>query len=327
MSERPACESRPVDVLADADVLEQVLENSFSVYQLDFHSWMIPTRRPPGCTFWPITPPFLLAPQTTRRQRRRDEFAALVQARRRELRPLAPKHLDLGLGGRFGLGGLGLGRRLGLLGSRAARLGCLLGRRLDRGGLLIAIVLSASASAGALKRMVAAAHQADPHVAAAGARLPRFIVRPSSAVAAWTTSCSAAEAAVLRRVRDGGARRELDVARPRTSRSAGSPAPRRRTCRGCARARCAPSARTRTERACAHTEAGVVVGPRRRLPALRLLVGGVPAVRARGRELAQLVADHGLGHEHGHVLAPVVDRRSCGRPSRGRRSTRATTCG
>src|SRR5215218_8765726 len=35
---------------------------------------------------------------------------------------------------------------------------------------------------------------------------------------------------------------------------------------------------------------------------------GVAAERPRGRELAQLVADHRLGDEHGHVLAAVVDR-------------------
>ena len=29
----------------------------FPTYQLDFQSWMTPTRRPPGCTFWPIRPP------------------------------------------------------------------------------------------------------------------------------------------------------------------------------------------------------------------------------------------------------------------------------
>ena len=27
----------------------------FDVYQFDFQSWMTPTRRPPGWTFWPIS--------------------------------------------------------------------------------------------------------------------------------------------------------------------------------------------------------------------------------------------------------------------------------
>src|SRR5690606_1576968 len=40
---------------------------------------------------------------------------------------------------------------------------------------------------------------------------------------------------------------------------------------------------------------------------LRLLVGGVTAERPRRRELSELVADHVLGDEHGHELAPVVD--------------------
>src|ERR1044071_1584614 len=37
-----------------------------------------------------------------------------------------------------------------------------------------------------------------------------------------------------------------------------------------------------------------------------LVVLHVAAEGAGGRELAQLVADHGLGHEHGDVLATVV---------------------
>lgn len=39
-----------------------------------------------------------------------------------------------------------------------------------------------------------------------------------------------------------------------------------------------------------------------------LVVLLVAAEGAGGRELAQLVTDHGLGHEHGDVLASVVDR-------------------
>src|SRR5690242_13980826 len=38
-----------------------------------------------------------------------------------------------------------------------------------------------------------------------------------------------------------------------------------------------------------------------------LVVLLVAAEGAGGREFAQLVADHGLGHEHGDVLATVVD--------------------
>ena len=41
---------------------------------------------------------------------------------------------------------------------------------------------------------------------------------------------------------------------------------------------------------------------------LRLAVAGVRAERPRRRELAELVPDHLLGDEDGHVLAPVVDR-------------------
>src|ERR671934_1619550 len=40
---------------------------------------------------------------------------------------------------------------------------------------------------------------------------------------------------------------------------------------------------------------------------LRRLVARVPAEGARGSELAELVADHLLRDEHGHVLAAVVD--------------------
>src|SRR5213596_1961604 len=41
---------------------------------------------------------------------------------------------------------------------------------------------------------------------------------------------------------------------------------------------------------------------------LSLAVAGVAAERARRGELAELVADHLLGHEDRHVLAAVVDR-------------------
>src|SRR5437868_234427 len=40
---------------------------------------------------------------------------------------------------------------------------------------------------------------------------------------------------------------------------------------------------------------------------LRLAVAGVTLEGARRRELAQFVADHLLGHEHGDVLAAIVD--------------------
>ena len=40
---------------------------------------------------------------------------------------------------------------------------------------------------------------------------------------------------------------------------------------------------------------------------LALLVAGVAVEGAGGGELAELVADHVLGHEHGDELAPVVD--------------------
>src|SRR5262249_58337566 len=48
-------------------------------------------------------------------------------------------------------------------------------------------------------------------------------------------------------------------------------------------------------------------GPRSARGALRLAVGRVPVELTRGRELAELVADHFLGHQHGNVLLPVVD--------------------
>src|SRR5882762_9972919 len=49
-------------------------------------------------------------------------------------------------------------------------------------------------------------------------------------------------------------------------------------------------------------------GPGRGRPGLGLLVAGVAVEGAGGSELAQLVADHVLGHEHGDELAPVVHR-------------------
>src|SRR4051794_33780180 len=40
---------------------------------------------------------------------------------------------------------------------------------------------------------------------------------------------------------------------------------------------------------------------------LRLLVGGMAVEGAGRRELAELVADHVLGHQHRHELVAVVD--------------------
>src|SRR5918996_1836235 len=57
-----------------------------------------------------------------------------------------------------------------------------------------------------------------------------------------------------------------------------------------------------------HGEAmrGTTAAPRASSLHLRLPIPGVPAEGARGRELAQFVSDHLLGHEHRHVLAAVV---------------------
>src|SRR5437870_13282783 len=43
------------------------------------------------------------------------------------------------------------------------------------------------------------------------------------------------------------------------------------------------------------------------LPPRSAFLAGVEAERPRRRELTELVADHGLGDVHGHVLAAVVD--------------------
>src|SRR6266511_1949551 len=82
-------------------------------------------------------------------------------------------------------------------------------------------------------------------------------------------------------------------------------APPERCGRGCGRARAAPCVRRRAP-----------TSPRRALPAsgeprrsllhLRLLVARVTAERAGRRELTELVADHLLRDEDGHVLAAVV---------------------
>src|SRR3984893_13440829 len=68
--------------------------------------------------------------------------------------------------------------------------------------------------------------------------------------------------------------------------------------RSCARLPIASSSRARGRR-------GRRGGAARR--ALRLAVGRVPVELTRGRELAELVADHFLGDQHGNVLLPVVD--------------------
>src|SRR5215217_7827735 len=66
---------------------------------------------------------------------------------------------------------------------------------------------------------------------------------------------------------------------------------------------------TRTYRACARATRSVSsTTPLRSATASPPVVLHVPAERARGGELAQLVADHGLGDEHRHVLAAVVHR-------------------
>src|SRR5438477_12744228 len=85
-------------------------------------------------------------------------------------------------------------------------------------------------------------------------------------------------------------------------------APRARCARGCAPRRAAPCAAT-----CARTSPAraLRVVSRRcssgALLHLGLAVTGVGAKGPRRRELAELVADHLLGDEHGDVLAAVVD--------------------
>src|ERR1043166_949560 len=62
-------------------------------------------------------------------------------------------------------------------------------------------------------------------------------------------------------------------------------------------------------------------GPRPGRGAFRLAVGPGPIELSRGRELAELVADHFLGHQHGNVLLPVVDAE--GEPDELRQDGRA----
>src|ERR1051326_8563223 len=95
---------------------KRYFENSFSVYQLDFHSWMMPTLRPPGCTFWPTSR--LLLVWLRRRLVLSGGVSEMLFARL--------------FGGCFGFGRglvlgsvgrrLGLGGRFRLLGARAAPL-------------------------------------------------------------------------------------------------------------------------------------------------------------------------------------------------------------
>src|SRR3712207_23640 len=67
-----------------------------------------------------------------------------------------------------------------------------------------------------------------------------------------------------------------------------------------AMARGGPSARWR------RTGRSLSLGPVMRLPPPRSFLAGVEAERPRQCELAQFVADHGLGDVDGHVLAAVV---------------------
>src|SRR5687768_17086385 len=79
----------------------------------------------------------------------------------------------------------------------------------------------------------------------------------------------------------------------------------------CLTTTCAFRGETRTHFACARTCLPVSATATRPPPALLdlcRLVARVAAERARRRELAQLVADHLLGDEDRHVLAPVVHR-------------------
>src|ERR1700730_2663500 len=70
--------------------------------------------------------------------------------------------------------------------------------------------------------------------------------------------------------------------------------------RSCARLPIASSSRARGRR----RRRGGTRAARR---SLRLAIGRVPVELTRGRELAELVADHFLGDQHGNVLLPVVD--------------------
>ena len=105
----------------------------------------------------------------------------------------------------------------------------------------------------------------------------------------------------------------------------GSPAPSSaaRLLRGAASSASASSAASSSRRFAAASSAGFVgrgffaagllrcvFGASSRRPSSthpRLAGAGVAAEGARRRELAELVADHRLGDEHGHVLAAVVD--------------------
>src|SRR3954451_7885455 len=83
--------------------------------------------------------------------------------------------------------------------------------------------------------------------------------------------------------------------------------PRARCARGCAPRRAAPCGGT-----CAPTwpPREPLVSRRYSLGSLdlRLAIAGVAAEHPRRREFAQLMADHLLADEDGHVLAAVVDR-------------------
>src|SRR3989442_1338973 len=66
----------------------------------------------------------------------------------------------------------------------------------------------------------------------------------------------------------------------------------------------------RGRRGCGRSARGRSAWNSRARRALGLAVGGMAVERARGRELAELVADHLLGHQHRDVLLAVVDAES-----------------
>src|SRR5215211_2313574 len=245
--------------------------NSFvPVHQLDFQSWMTPMRIPPGCTFWPITGHL--------------SSGSCAPAAKRP-------------GGREA-GGRGPASNCGLLALRALRgrsAGPAVARR-RRGTLSFRPVARRVRNGWRKDHGDVASALLDACDAAARTRAPALDRRALVGIGRGHVEVVADQPVIGLGVCDRRAEDAVELAR-RDARREREHRPRLRN---------APAADG------VGNDARLPRGPRstgRALSSflLHLLVAGVAAERPRRCELTELVADHLLGDEDGHVLPAVVD--------------------
>ena len=329
-----------VDVLADLASSTRYPGKSLSlVNQFDFQVWMMPTPSPPGWTLWPISS---WPPRRRSGSRRRPRRGHRPQPPARSGSRLGSRSLRLGARRRPSSAGSGLPPRQGLLrrlGGRGPRPSACGALRLDRAASprppprrRRCPRRRPSSTRAVLALRARGAHGAPALISPGSAGLTvivmwqvrlrirltrprararqRFSVGPSSAYAATTTRSSAswpklfsaletADFSTLPASCATAARLELEhglgIRWP-----AG---------RGCARAPAAPCARTSARTGPAPDQLPLFRGVHRH-PVSDPSACSCGRCRDRGRcgwgELAQLVADHRLRHEDGHMLAPVV---------------------